>query len=84
MCAGVLAACAAAVASLATRTPAWPLAARLVPGVLPALVGLCLGAAVVKDRLTAWRGPGRERGNEGSGRVTAGGAPVAASAAAAK
>ena len=84
VCAGVLAACAAAVASLATRTPAWPLAARLVAGVLPALVGLCLGAAVVKDRLTAWRGPGRERGNEGSGRVTAGGAPVAASAAAAK
>lgn len=63
----VLAACAAAVVALAARP--WPLVARLAAGAVPALVGSLLGAAVVKDRLIAWRGPGRERGNEGSGEV---------------
>ena len=72
--AAVLAACAAALAALAAGRPAaWPLAARLAAGVVPALVGLVLGGAAVKDRLIAWRGPGVERGNEGSGEAVGGG-----------
>jgi hypothetical protein len=74
---GVVGCCAAVVAVIATRTPAWPVAARFAAAALPAVIGAALTAAVVKDRLVARGRLGREAGNEGSRReVTV--APTAA------
>lgn len=79
--AAVLGACGLAAAAAAGRS-AWPLAGRLAAASVPALVATLLVAAVAKDRLIALRGPGRERGNEGTGdRVAA--PPAAAGGAAA-
>jgi len=62
----VVSACGAA-AVLAASRPAWPLAGRAAAAAPFALLTVLLTAAVLKDRLIAWTGPGVERGNEGSG-----------------